>query len=182
MPRNPLIQTWDAFHGSNPNWKSLLPTPWPLIKSLGSTLWDPQALRFPLIPDLRVILSLTWQPLSHVQGPPILYSHLDASLSLLASSHSQHINCQVWLTLSYFLGLQNHHRWWLQWWNLKTLTPRKKSYDQPRQHIKKQRHYFANKGPSSQSYGFSSSQVWMWELDYKESWVLKNWCLWAVVL
>ena len=49
------------------------------------------------------------------------------------------------------------------------LTPWKKSYDQPRQHIKKQRHYFVNKGPSSQSYGFSSSHVWMWELDYKES-------------
>ena len=49
------------------------------------------------------------------------------------------------------------------------------------QHIKKQRHYFANKGPSSQSYGFSSSHVWMWELDYKESWVPKNWCfeLWC---
>ena len=55
-------------------------------------------------------------------------------------------------------------------------------YDQPRQDIKKQRHYFANKGPSSQSYGFSSSHVWMWELDYKESWVLKNWCIWTVVL
>ena len=60
------------------------------------------------------------------------------------------------------------------------LTPWKKSYDQPRQHIKK--HYFANKGPSSQCYGFSSSHVWMWELDYKENWVLKNWCFWTVVL
>ena len=50
------------------------------------------------------------------------------------------------------------------------------------QHIKKQRHYFANKGPSSQSYGFSSSHVWIWELDYKESWVLKNWCFWTMVL
>ena len=58
----------------------------------------------------------------------------------------------------------------------KTLAPWKKSYDQPRQHIKKQRHYFANKGPSSQSCGFSSSLVWMWELGYKESWALKNWC------
>ena len=58
----------------------------------------------------------------------------------------------------------------------------KKTYDQPRQHIKKQRHYFANKGPSSQGYGFSSGHVWMWELDYKESWVLKNWCFWTVVL
>ena len=62
------------------------------------------------------------------------------------------------------------------------LAPWKKSYDQPRQHIKKQRHYFTNKGPSSQSYGFSSSHVWMWELDYKESWALKNWCFWTVVL
>jgi len=57
-----------------------------------------------------------------------------------------------------------------------------KSYDQPRQHIQKQRHYFADKGPSSQGYGFSSSHVWMWELDYKESWAPKNWCFWTVVL
>ena len=57
-----------------------------------------------------------------------------------------------------------------------------KSYDQPRQHIKKQKHYFANKSPSNQSYVFSSSDVWMWELDYKESWVPKNWCFWNVVL
>ena len=48
--------------------------------------------------------------------------------------------------------------------------------------MKKQRHYFANKGPTSQSYGFSSSHIWMWELDYKESWVPKNWCCWTVVL
>ena len=58
----------------------------------------------------------------------------------------------------------------------------KKSYDQPRQHVKNQRHYFANKGPSSQSYSFSSSHVWMWELDHIESWALKNWCSWIVVL
>ena len=62
------------------------------------------------------------------------------------------------------------------------LAPWKKSYDQPRQHIKKQRHYFANKGPSSQSYGVSSSHVWMWELNYKESWVWKNLCFLTVVL
>ena len=60
--------------------------------------------------------------------------------------------------------------------------PWKKSYDQPRQRIKKQRHYFANNGPSSQSYGFSSSHVRMWELDYEESWVPKNWCFSTVVL
>ena len=58
----------------------------------------------------------------------------------------------------------------------------KESYDQRKQHIEKQRHFFANKGPSSQSYCFSSSNVWMWELDHKESWALKNWCFWTVVL
>ena len=62
------------------------------------------------------------------------------------------------------------------------LAPWKKSYDKPRQHIKNQRHYFSNKHPSSQSYGFSSSPVWRWELNHKESWVLKNWCFWTVVL
>ena len=61
------------------------------------------------------------------------------------------------------------------------LTSWKESYDQPRQHIKKQRRYFVNKGPSSQGYGFSSSHVWMWQLDYTESWVMKSWCfgLWC---
>ena len=70
-------------------------------------------------------------------------------------------------------GLQNHCRWWLQPWNY---------YDQPRKHIQRQRHYFANKGLSSRGYGFSSSHVWMWECDYKESWAPKNWCVWTVVL
>ena len=65
---------------------------------------------------------------------------------------------------------------------LKMLTPWKESYDHPRQHIQKQRHYFANKGPSSQGYGFSSGSVWMWELDYKESWAVKYSCFWTVVL
>ena len=82
----------------------------------------------------------------------------------------------------YFLGLQNHCRWWLQPWNPKMLAPWKKSSDKPRQHIKKERRYFANKVLSSQSYGFSSSHTWMWELDHKESRVLKNWCFWTVVL
>ena len=62
------------------------------------------------------------------------------------------------------------------------LAPWKKSYDQLRQHIKKQSHDFVNKGPSSQGYGFSSGHVWMWELDYKESWAPKNWCFWTVEL
>ena len=59
---------------------------------------------------------------------------------------------------------------------LKDLAPWKKSYDKPRQHIKKQRHHFANKGSYSQSYGFSSSRVWMWELLYKEDRAPKYWC------
>ena len=58
----------------------------------------------------------------------------------------------------------------------------KESYDQPRQHIKNQRHYFANKCRSSQGYGFSSGHVWMWQLDDKEGWALKNWCFGTVVL
>ena len=62
------------------------------------------------------------------------------------------------------------------------LTPWKESYDHPRQHIEKQRHYFVNKGPSSQAYGFSCSHVWMWELDCEESWARKNWCFWTVML
>ena len=62
------------------------------------------------------------------------------------------------------------------------LVPWMKSYDQPRYYVKKQRYSFADKGLSSQIYGFSSSPVWMWELDHKESWVLKNWCFWTVVL
>ena len=62
------------------------------------------------------------------------------------------------------------------------LPPLKKSYDQPRQHIKNQRDYFADRSPYSLSYGFSSSHVWMWELEYKESWVPKNWCFWIMVL
>ena len=82
----------------------------------------------------------------------------------------------------YFGGLQNHYRWWLQSWNWKLLTPWEESYDQPRQYIKKQRHYIANKILCGQGYGFSSNHEWMWELDYKESWVPKNWCFWTVVL
>ena len=65
---------------------------------------------------------------------------------------------------------------------IKTFAPWQESYDQPRKHIKKQRHFFADKGLSSQGYGFSSSHVCTWDLDYKESWVPKNWYCWTVVL
>ena len=94
-------------------------------------------------------------------------------------------------------GIQSHHFKANRWGNngnsdrlyifftpksLEMFAPWNKSYDQPRQHIEKQRHCFANRGPSSQSYGFSSSHIWMWELDCKENWALKNWCFWTVVL
>ena len=81
----------------------------------------------------------------------------------------------------YFGGLQNHCRWWLQPWNLKTFTPWKESYGQSRQPIKKQRHYFANKGLSSQGYGFSSGHVWMWEWTIKkaEHWRIDAFELWC---
>ena len=65
---------------------------------------------------------------------------------------------------------------------LKNACSLKRKLDKPRRCIKKQRHHFANKGPYSQSYGFSSSHVWIWELDYKEGWLLKNWCFWIMVL
>ena len=62
------------------------------------------------------------------------------------------------------------------------IAPWKESYDRPRQCVKKQRHSFANKGLSSQGYGFSSSHVWFWELDRKEGGALQKWCFQAVVL
>ena len=64
----------------------------------------------------------------------------------------------------------------------KKFTPWKESYDKTRQCIKKQRHYFAIKGPYIQSYGFSNSHVWIWELDHKEDWALKTWCFWIAML
>ena len=82
----------------------------------------------------------------------------------------------------YFLGTPKSLQMVTEAMKLKDTFPWKESYDQPRQQIKKQRHYFVNKSPSSQGYGFSSSQVWMWELDYKESWTQENWCFWTVVL
>ena len=70
----------------------------------------------------------------------------------------------------------------LQMVTAKMLASWMQSYDKPRQHIKKQRYYFASKVPSSQRYGFSRSHVWMWELDHKEYWASKNWCFWTMVL
>ena len=81
----------------------------------------------------------------------------------------------------YFGELQNHCRWWLQPWNQKTLVPWKKSYDQPRQHIKKQRHYFSNKDPSSQSYGFPvvTYGCESWTIKKAERWRIDAFELWC---
>ena len=81
-----------------------------------------------------------------------------------------------------FLGSRITVDGWLQPWNKKMLAPWKKNNDKPRQHILKKRHYFANKGRSSQSYGFSCSQVWMCMLDNKKCWAPKNWWFWTVFL
>ena len=82
----------------------------------------------------------------------------------------------------YFLGLQNQTLEVIVAMKLKDAYSLEENYDQLRQHIQKQRHYFVNKGPPSQGYGFSSSHVSTWELDYEESWAPKNWCFWTVVL
>ena len=81
-------------------------------------------------------------------------------LALLLSDLIPYINVNIDVIKLTPDALKSHTLWWT------------------RQHIKKQRHYFVNKGPSSQGYGFSSGHVWMWELDYKESWALKNCCFW----
>ena len=88
---------------------------------------------------------------------------------------------QLWLKRKTVKG-KSPTAWGLENQGLGEFAPWKESYDQHKQHIKEQRHCFANKGPSSQGNGFSNSHVWMWELDYKESWVPKNWCFWTVVL
>ena len=85
-----------------------------------------------------------------------------------------------WLTL--FLGAPKSLQMVIAAMKLKDSYSLEGKLYQPRQHIKKQRHYFVNKGLSSQGYGFSNSHVWMWELEHKESWVLKNWYFWTVVL
>ena len=106
--------------------------------------------------------SPSWSPLPPL-SPPERYDYFD-----------------VWQTL---------FSWAPKWLQMVTLDMKlkdasswKKSYEKPKQHIKKQRHYFADKGLSSQSYGFSTSYVWMWELEHEENWALKNWCFWTVML
>ena len=83
----------------------------------------------------------------------------------------------------YLLGFQNHCRWWLQPWNQRAcLFLGRKAMTNLDSILQSRDRHLADKGPSSQSYGFSSSRVWMWELNHKESWAPKNWCFWTVVL
>ena len=130
-----------------------------------------------------------WQRTRWLEG---ITDSMDMSLSKLwkmvkdreawpAADHGGHKESDTTEQLNNNIGLPSGHVWL---WELDGKEGRalnryqksswRKSYDQPRQRIKQQRHYFANKGPSSQGYYFSSSHVWIWELDYKESWVPKN--------
>ena len=86
------------------------------------------------------------------------------------------------MVIIYFLRLQNHCGQWLESWNWKTLASWRESYNKPKQNIKKRRHHFTDKDPYSQNYGFSSSHMWIWELDHKEGWAMKNWCFRIAVL
>ena len=115
--------------------------------------------------------------------------HFNFSLSCIEEGNGNPLRCSclenprdggAWWAAIYEVAQSRIRLKWLS--SSSSNCPFKESYDQSSQHIKKQRHCFANKGLSSQSYGFSSSHVWMWELDYKESWALKNWCFWTVVL
>ena len=85
-------------------------------------------------------------------------------------------------TVTFFLGLQNHCRWWLQPWSEKMLAPWKKSYDKPRQCVKSRDIILPTKVHLSQSYGFSNSHVWVEDLDHKEGWAPNNWCFLIMVL
>ena len=104
---------------------------------------------------------LTCIQISQEAGKAVWYYHLLKNFPQLVSKITADGDC-------------NHE--------IKRPAPWKKSDDHPRQHFKMQRHYFADKGSSSQGYDFSSSHVWMWELYYEESWEPKNWCFWTVVL
>ena len=171
---------WDWTRSPVVKADSLLSEPWGKPYNVGG----PYSISWKIY---RTKTGLPWERENSASQLP-LDSNYNSSLSLQPASlpHQIHTHTHthtllilfVWRTLTKYKYLGN----FFMRMNLRTSTPWKKSYDQPRQHIKKQRHYFAKKGPSSQGYGFSSSQVWMWELDYKESGAPKNWCFWTVVL
>ena len=92
--------------------------------------------------------------------------------------YSQRLLCSHWNKSKYFSGIHLLSLWSNRCWQFSLSS----AFCKPSLYILKSRHYFVNKSPSSQGYGFSSSHVWMWELDYKESWVPKNWRFWTVLL
>ena len=100
------------------------------------------------------------------------------SLSCIGEGNGNPLQC------SCLENPRDREAWWAAVYGVAQSRTRLKrlSSSSSKQRIKKQRHYFVNKGPSSQGYGFSSRHIWMWELDYKETWVSKNWCFWTVVL
>ena len=120
------------------------------------------------------VKELAWNSTSENQDPGIWSHHSMANKRGKSGSSDRF----------YFIGLQNHCRQSLQPGSSKTFAPWKENYDKdkPRQCRKKQRHHFATKGSYSQSYGFSSSHVWMWELVHEECWAPKNWCFQTVLL
>ena len=121
--------------------------------------------------DLGSIPGLGRSP-TEGKGYPLQYSGLENSIQ---SMDLQRVRYD-WVTFTLFSWTPKSIWTMTAAWNWKTLASWRESYDKPKQCNKKHRHYFANKGPSSQRYGFSSGHVWMWELDYKESWTPKNWC------
>ena len=128
-----------------------------------------------------------WLRKPGVQQRPLLFSHFIPPSHSLSCGHTgcwrdrikgAHRGCLCLISSTHTGGRARRVVVCLHYRIIYSLNTQhwKKSYDKSRQHIKKQRHHFANKDPSSQSYGFSSSHVWMWELDYKKSWAPKNWC------
>ena len=121
---------------------------------------------------------------SHCSAQPVLRWLLFASGPLLNLKFLSIFLLKVWkfLIIFIFLGSRIAADGDCSHEIKQALAPWKKSYDKLRQHIKKQRYYFANKGMSSQSYGFSSGRVQIWDLGHKGGWEPKNWCFWTVVL
>ena len=112
------------------------------------------------------------------------------SLLMKVKEESEKVNLKLTIQKTKIMVSGPISSWWIDGEAMETVTDfifwgskiTAGSDDQPRQPVKKQRHYFANKGPSSQGYGSSSCHVWIWKLDCEESWASKNWCFWAVVL
>ena len=122
-------------------------------------------------------------------GTPLQYCCLENSMGRGAWQATVHGVTKSWTWLSDFhfqwiwpLINQTLFSWAPKSLQMVTVAMKLNDADELGQHIKKKRHHFAHKAPYSQSYGFSSSHVWMWELGHKEGWVPRNWCLWTVVL